>query len=236
MTSPQVCNINIQEGYDVTAGMSHNHLTSGGYNPNTDMHRQHYSGCVTVTVCFFTSWQWPCIIYLIGIFTVTVWFITTHKRSLRRLCFHRCLSVHRERVSAPLHAGIPPGIRGRPPGTRGRHPGTRRRPPPWQTPSPRAVHARRYGQQAFFTHPTGMHTTFYRNLYRVCPRGLPHFLNWILKTQLSWNGHRAGESWLHLQVKSHISRIWNEGSVQWVCNDIGVDFYYFVPETYVNVR
>ena len=31
-------------------------------------------------------------------------FITTRKRSLRRLCFHRCLSVHGG--SAPLHAGI----------------------------------------------------------------------------------------------------------------------------------
>ena len=31
--------------------------------------------------------------------------ITAHKWSLRRLCFHRCLSVH-EGVSAPLHAGI----------------------------------------------------------------------------------------------------------------------------------
>ena len=30
--------------------------------------------------------------------------ITARKRSLRRLCFHRCLSVHRG-VSAPLHAG-----------------------------------------------------------------------------------------------------------------------------------
>ena len=37
-------------------------------------------------------------------------FITARKRSLRRLCFHRCLSVHRG-VSAPLHALIhtPPG-------------------------------------------------------------------------------------------------------------------------------
>ena len=33
--------------------------------------------------------------------------ITARKRSLRRLCFHRCLSVHRGGVSAPLHARIP---------------------------------------------------------------------------------------------------------------------------------
>ena len=41
--------------------------------------------------------------------------ITARKRSLRRLCFHRCLSDHSGGVSAPLHAGIhhlgrhPPG-------------------------------------------------------------------------------------------------------------------------------
>ena len=36
--------------------------------------------------------------------------ISARKRSLRRSCFHRCLSVYRG-VSAPLHAGIhtPPG-------------------------------------------------------------------------------------------------------------------------------
>ena len=32
-------------------------------------------------------------------------FITSRKRRLRRLCFHRCLFVHRG-VSAPLHTGI----------------------------------------------------------------------------------------------------------------------------------
>ena len=52
--------------------------------------------------------------------------VTARKRSFRRLCFHRCLSVcPRGGVSAPLHAGI------HPPRTRGRHP------PPWdqrQTP------------------------------------------------------------------------------------------------------
>ena len=36
--------------------------------------------------------------------------ITARRRSLRRLCFHRCMSVHGG-VSTPLHAGIhpPPG-------------------------------------------------------------------------------------------------------------------------------
>ena len=55
--------------------------------------------------------------------------ITARKRSLRRLCFHRYLSVHGGRVSAPLHAGIyTPRTRGRhplgadPPRTRCRHP------------------------------------------------------------------------------------------------------------------
>ena len=33
---------------------------------------------------------------------------TVRKLSLRRLCFHRCLSVYRRGVSAPLHAGIHP--------------------------------------------------------------------------------------------------------------------------------
>ena len=40
--------------------------------------------------------------------TSIVTFVSTaRKRSLRRLCFHRCLSVQRG-VSAPLHAGIHP--------------------------------------------------------------------------------------------------------------------------------
>ena len=71
--------------------------------------------------------------------------ITARKRSLRRLCFHRCLSVHREGVSAPLHAGIHPS-----PGTRGRHP------PPGQTPPAKCM--LEYDQQAGGTHPTGMYS------------------------------------------------------------------------------
>ena len=76
---------------------------------------------------------------------------TARKRSLRRLCFHRCLSVQGEGVSAPLHAGIhthrdqrqtppstwdqrqtPPRSR-HPHETRGRHP-PRTRHPPERTP------------------------------------------------------------------------------------------------------
>ena len=49
------------------------------------------------------SWRRTCYLLLA--------IVTALKRSLRRLCFHRCLSVHRGRgMSAPLHAGIhPPG-------------------------------------------------------------------------------------------------------------------------------
>ena len=61
---------------------------------------------------------------------------TARKRSLRRLCFHRCLSVHRG-VSAPLHAGIHSPL--------GRHP-------------PLAQWMLGYGQQVGGTHPTGMHS------------------------------------------------------------------------------
>ena len=56
--------------------------------------------------------------------------VTAGKRSLRRLCFHRCLSVHRGGVSAPLHAGDTPAEK-------------------WML---------GYGQQAGITHPTGMHS------------------------------------------------------------------------------
>ena len=71
-------------------------------------------------------------------------FVSARKRSLRRLCFHRCLSVHRG-VSAPLHAGIhiPPGPEA---DSLGRHP-------------PGTVHAG-IGHQAASTHPTGMHSCF----------------------------------------------------------------------------
>ena len=77
-------------------------------------------------------------IFLIGI-------ITARKRSLRRLCFHRCLSVHRGRCLHP------------PNGTRGRHP-QEQTPPGPEADTPPAVHAWRYGQQAAGTHPTRMHT------------------------------------------------------------------------------
>ena len=82
--------------------------------------------------------------------------ITARKRSLRRLCFHRCLSVHRGVYipacnGADTQPGQTPPCR-HPPGQTplpGRH-------PPGQTP-PCAVHAW-YGQQAGGTHPTGMHS------------------------------------------------------------------------------
>ena len=72
--------------------------------------------------------------------------ITTHKRSLRRLCFYTCLSdilftgggstlagTPPRQVHAPLQAGTPLG----------------------------AVHAGRYGQQAGGTHPTGCILVYY---------------------------------------------------------------------------
>ena len=91
-------------------------------------------------------------------------FITAHKRSLRRLCFYKCLSVHRrgDLPQCMLGYNPNPGTRGRTPlpGTRGRHPpGIRGRRPGSRHP-PCTVHAGRYGQQAGGTHPTGMHTCF----------------------------------------------------------------------------
>ena len=67
---------------------------------------------------------------------------TISKRSLRRLCFHRCLSVHGG-LSAPLHAGI------HPPRTRGRHP-PRADPLGRHTPSP-------LGRHPLGRHPPGRH-------------------------------------------------------------------------------
>ena len=77
--------------------------------------------------------------------------ITARKRSLRRLCYHRYLSVHGGGVSTPLHAGIhPPGADtpweltpNTPLGADTRHPpGSRHTPrsrhPPEQTFPPRA--------------------------------------------------------------------------------------------------
>ena len=97
--------------------------------------------------------------------------VTACKRSLRRLCFHRCRSVQKEGGICPIACwDTPPGPdpppESDPPGA-DTSPGADTLPvtdtPPEQTPSqsrqpPRAVHAGRYGQQAGGTHPTGMHT------------------------------------------------------------------------------
>ena len=70
-------------------------------------------------------------------------FITARKRSLRRLCFYRCLSVHRGGVRvtwptthAPPQPRTPPGNHARPPATTHapRQPCT---PPHWQPCTPR---------------------------------------------------------------------------------------------------
>ena len=71
---------------------------------------------------------------------------TARKRSLRRLCFHRSLSVHGGISAAPLHAGIYPQDRRRkpPPGAAPLWEQTspkEQTPPPEQTLPPCAVHA-----------------------------------------------------------------------------------------------
>ena len=88
--------------------------------------------------------------------------ITARKRSLRRLCFYTCHSVHRG-VSAPVHAGIhtpPRDQRQTPPSSR-HHPLEQTPAREDNPPAPEAVHAGRYGQQAGGTHPTGMNTCYY---------------------------------------------------------------------------
>ena len=71
-----------------------------------------------------------------------------------------CHSVHRGGVSQHAMGQTPPS-----PGRQTPQEETRKTPPGRQTPPqedpPEAVHARRYGQQASGTHPTGMHTCFY---------------------------------------------------------------------------
>ena len=69
---------------------------------------------------------------------------TARKRSFRRLCFYRCLSVHRWGVSASVHAGMPYAPGGRQP-SGGRHPleadtHPRSRNPPWKQIPPRSRH------------------------------------------------------------------------------------------------
>ena len=73
----------------------------------------------TAFLYLHTAYTW------MGIRLVRVIF-TARIRSLRRLCFHRCLSVHGG-VSAPLHAGLHPPGQIPPPG---RHPPGRQPTPP----------------------------------------------------------------------------------------------------------
>ena len=93
--------------------------------------------------------------------------ITAHKRSLRRLCFYRCVSVHRgeylgrypPRTRCTPWAGNPRDQvhplwdQVQPPPQDQLHP-----PPRDQVHPSRAVHAGRYGQHAGGMHPTGMHS------------------------------------------------------------------------------
>ena len=66
--------------------------------------------------------------------------ITARKRSLRRLCFHRCLSVHRGGGTVPAQV-LPPGphLAGTPPG---RYSPRQTQPPGRDTPTPQQVHPR----------------------------------------------------------------------------------------------
>ena len=114
-----------------------------------------------LALCTDSKWSIVCLCCL----------ITARKCILRKLCFHRCLSVHRRGVCLPhCMLGYPSVTRGRhpPPRTRGRHPPqgpeadtpppprTRGRHPPGQTPPVHCMLG--YGQQAGGTHPTGMHS------------------------------------------------------------------------------
>ena len=103
-------------------------------------------------------WDWA----TKGILHSYIFYIfTARKRSLRRLCFHRCLSVHGEGCLPHCMLGYTP-------------PDQRQKPPQDQTPpeqTPPTVHAGRYGQQAGGTHPTGMHTCLALSTGRF-------FINW----------------------------------------------------------
>ena len=116
--------------------------------------------------------------------------ITVRKRSLRRLCFHRCLSVHRGVYPIACRADTPLGRHSdgqthfptwedtpradTPWQTPPRHTLPPRHTPPWQTP-PGQTHSSSpawwmlgYGQQAGGTHPNGMHPC-----YQLRTHGIP---------------------------------------------------------------
>ena len=120
-------------------------------------------------------------------------FITAHKRRLRRLCFHRCLSVHGRGehcmlgytppkqtiprqtppwADTPLWADTPPGRHPTCPVHAGIH--TLLSSPCWDTHSPVQCMLG-YGQQAGGMHPTGMHScllttsiNLIRNAFQHC--------------------------------------------------------------------
>ena len=118
-------------------------------------------------------------------------FITTHKWSLQRLCFHRCLSVYRG-VSAPLHAGIHTPWADTPWADilLGRHRradtsegmlGYTHTPLPsacWDT-HPPAQCMLGYSQQAGSTHLTGMHSCLVMNsiIYTLGEKSNTHTLD-----------------------------------------------------------
>ena len=95
--------------------------------------------------------------------------ITARKRSLRRLCFHRYLSVHMGRGSGPLHAGIHTPSGRHPLGRHnllGRHPPGRHPPRIRSTSGRYASHWNAILFKIFFT--IFITSTFSRNVGSVC--------------------------------------------------------------------
>ena len=89
---------------------------------------RHSLGCIDWLIFVYTSndvrIQPVMLRHYKGVVSTPFSFIITRKHSLRRLCFYRCVSVHRE-GSASVHAGIHP-LPGKPP--------LPRRPPAKETP------------------------------------------------------------------------------------------------------
>ena len=90
-------------------------------------------------------------------------FLLPSATKLRRLCFYKCVSVHRGGGGVPEQVP-PPGTRHTPPRTRHTTPGPDTHPdqvhhPPGTTP-PEQVPPRDTATAADGTHPTGMHSCF----------------------------------------------------------------------------
>ena len=103
-------------------------------------------------------------ISLLHIYLLVFNFITTCKRSLRRLCFYRCLSVHRGDYLGryPPARYTPSPLAGTPPwaGTHHRTGTLTGQVHSLEQVPPRPQCMLGYGQQAGSTHSTGMHSRF----------------------------------------------------------------------------